>query len=183
MPRFGAGEGGEGFLRSGAMNPRTEASSVRYHHTQFGWPSALAALGVVGVVMLAAATGGIGALPPILPVILAIVLTALTVFSRMDTVVTAEHLRVSFLPGWPRRTIPLSRIQSVRRVRTSWLWGWGIRLTHRGWLWNVSGLEGVELALEGGGRLRVGTDDVDGLLAALNEAGAREEDSGLATPG
>ncbi len=155
------------------METRTEAPSLRYHHAHFGWPNALAALTVVGVVIVAGGPEALRSLPPIVPVVAAIVLTALTVFSRMDTVVTHEYIRVSFLPGWPRRTIALSRIRSARRVRTSWLWGWGIRLTHRGWLWNASGVQGVEIALEGGGRLRVGSDDVDGLLAALEAAGVR----------
>jgi len=155
------------------MNPPAEAPWVRYHHTQFGWPNALAALGVVGVVVLVAGIEGVQALPPVFLGIVGVVLVALSIFSRLDTMVTDEEFRLAFRPGWPRRVIPLTRIRGVHRVHTSWFWGWGIRLTHRGWLWNVSGLEGVEFLLEGGQRLRVGSDDVDGLLTALEAAGVR----------
>jgi hypothetical protein len=150
------------------------ADPVVYRHTQFGWPSGLAFLGVVGVVVIAAsATGGEDGLPPVFFAIVAVVLGALGIFSRMHTEVTDRQLRVAFRPGWPRRTIPLDRIRSARPVRSSWLWGWGVRLTHRGWLWNVSGLTGVELEFQGGGRFRIGTDDPGGLLEALAAEGVR----------
>jgi hypothetical protein len=43
----------------------------------------------------------------------------------------------------------------------------GIRWIARGALWNVWGLDAVELELKSGRIFRIGTDDVGGLVAAL----------------
>ncbi len=49
-----------------------------------------------------------------------------------------------------------------------WWWGWGIHLTPRGWLYSVAGLDAVEIALHKGKTLRISSDDVIGLMHALN---------------
>ena len=41
------------------------------------------------------------------------------------------------------------------------------RVTMRGMLYNVSGRDAVEIRLDTGRRFRLGTDDPDGLVAAL----------------
>jgi hypothetical protein len=46
--------------------------------------------------------------------------------------------------------------------------GWGIRITTRGMLYNVSGRDAVEIRLDDGRRFRLGTDDPNGLVAALS---------------
>jgi plasmid stabilization system protein ParE len=53
------------------------------------------------------------------------------------------------------------------RVR---LYGWGIRLTPSGWMFNVSGLDAVELTLRSGKRFRIGTDDPRDVIQALEKA-------------
>ena len=49
-------------------------------------------------------------------------------------------------------------ITAVSVVRNKWYWGWGIRLTPHGWLFNVSGLDAVELKLRNGKCVRLGCD-------------------------
>jgi hypothetical protein len=49
-------------------------------------------------------------------------------------------------------------------------YGWGIRWIPGGWLWNVSGLDGVELVLVNNRRFRVGTDEPEQLAAAIQGA-------------
>jgi hypothetical protein len=67
---------------------------------------------------------------------------------------------------WDYRVV-LSDIEGVRIVRNSWLNGFGIRM-RPGWrLYNVSGLDAVELRLNTGDIRRIGTDDPQGLAAAL----------------
>jgi hypothetical protein len=45
-------------------------------------------------------------------------------------------------------------------VRNRWWWGWGIRRIGRGqWLFNVSGLDAVELSMKNGKTYRIGTDE------------------------
>lgn len=88
-------------------------------------------------------------------------------FGSLNVRVDSKAVTLSFGVGLISRTIPLDRIEAVEEVRNRWWYGWGIRLTPRGWLWNVSGLDAVELRYRGGGVFRIGTDDPAGLRAAL----------------
>jgi hypothetical protein len=69
-----------------------------------------------------------------------------------------------------RRTIALADIQSVRTVRNPWYYGWGLRLIPGGWMWNVSGLDAVELKLRSGKLFRIGTDEPELLRSAILSA-------------
>lgn len=116
-------------------------------------PAGLAILGVVGLIL---------------------VLSALA-FRHLDTEVTDRELRVAFGPlSLARKTVALTSIRTVRRGRSSILDGWGIHWRPGvGWIWNVAGRETVELLLEEGS-FRVGTDDVAGLMDALERARAAD---------
>ena len=62
---------------------------------------------------------------------------------------------------------PLREIVEVSVVRNKWYWGWGIRLTPHGWLFNVSGLDAVELTFQNGKRLRLGCDQPEELKSVI----------------
>jgi hypothetical protein len=93
-------------------------------------------------------------------------------FSRL-TVEVAGTIAVAFGRGWPRRTIDPSTVTASRIVRNSPWYGWGIRWIRKGSLWNVWGLDAVELDLAGGRRFRIGTDEPEGLLAAIRSVTGR----------
>ena len=140
--------------------------SILYRHTQLG------RLGLaIGVpVMLVAAAlafrdavaGGL-----IVSVVAAFILLSLC---SLTTVVSDNDVQVWFGVGLIRRRIALNRIASAAAVQNHWIYGWGIRWIPNGWLWNVSGLEGVELALVNGRRFRIGTDEPEQLSAAIRGA-------------
>lgn len=88
-------------------------------------------------------------------------------FSVLTVTVEPTSVRAAFGRGFPRKTVDLGTVTAVRAVRNTWLYGWGIRWVPKGSLWNVWGLDAVELALDSGRVLRIGTDDPDGLLMAL----------------
>lgn len=83
---------------------------------------------------------------------------------------TGAELQVRFGP------IPLfgtslryDDVRSVRHARTRLIDGWGIHwLPGRGWTFNLWGRDCVEVTLSGR-RLRIGTDDPEGLAAFLTE--------------
>jgi len=90
-------------------------------------------------------------------------------FMSLTVSVEAAYVRLSFGVGLVRRKIPMERIESVIPVRNSWWYGLGIRLTPHGWMWNIQGLDAVELTYADGGRFRIGTADPEGLSAAIND--------------
>lgn len=88
-------------------------------------------------------------------------------FSMLTVIVDGDQVRVYFGRGWPRKTVSKREVKSVRPVRNQWWHGLGIRFIPKGTLWNVWGLDAVEFRLESGRVFRIGTDDVDGLTAAI----------------
>lgn len=95
-------------------------------------------------------------------------------FGSLEVRVDEEAVKLRFGVGLIRRTIALDRIESAARVRNRWWYGWGIRLTPHGWLWNVAGLDAVELRLTDGKLFRIGTGDPEGLEGALEARLGRE---------
>jgi|SRR5271169_3644923 len=69
-----------------------------------------------------------------LPIALALVGTG-WVFSSLTVEVSTKELSWFFGPGLWRKTIERDEIVSAVQVRHKWWWGWGIRLTPRGWLY------------------------------------------------
>ncbi len=48
--------------------------------------------------------------------------------------------------------------------------GWGIRIGPRGWAYNVSGSQGIELTFTAGHRILIGTRDPEGFMRAVEQA-------------
>ena len=56
----------------------------------------------------------------------------------------------------------LSEIESCKPVKNSFLYGWGFHKIPKGWLYNVSGFNAVELIFKNTGkRIRIGTNKPD----------------------
>ncbi|MBC8202190.1 MAG: hypothetical protein H8E86_09100 [Planctomycetes bacterium] len=91
----------------------------------------------------------------------------LWLFGSLTVEVSGEELRHSFGPGFWKKKYLLSDIEKVETVRNSWIYGWGIRLTPHGWLYNVSGLDAVEITLRSGRKFRIGSDDTSNLVSTL----------------
>ena len=96
---------------------------------------------------------------------------ATALFSTLTVRVTGEELCFYFGPGFWTRRFAIDDIEHVQVVRNSALYGWGIRYTHHGWLYNVSGLQAVEITIRGEEQLRIGTDEPEQLKNAIERAG------------
>ena len=92
----------------------------------------------------------------------------LVLFGSLRVDVNEQSIQLFFGLGIIHRTIKRENIASVKQVRNSWWFGFGIRLTPHGWMWNASGLDAVEITYNNGKKFRIGTDDPEGLLQALN---------------
>jgi hypothetical protein len=141
-----------------------------YSHKQPG-AAMLWGIGLVLVALLVIL--GSAAAHPALLVVLGFLVLAAVVFSSLTVEITASSLVFWFGPGVLRKQVPLAEIAGVEAVRNPWYWGLGWRLTPRGMLYNVSGLDAVEITRQDGSRFRLGTDQPERLARTLAEALAR----------
>lgn len=143
---------------------------MNYHHTQVG-PVMIAALVILVVAAFVVMTiaprpeGTLGSL--------ALLLGGLVMASFISLTVAIEGgvLTCQFGPGFIKKRIPLAEIVSATAVKNPWVIGWGIRwYPGRCWVWNVSGLQAVELDLKNGRKFRIGTDEPQALEQAIRNA-------------
>jgi hypothetical protein len=137
---------------------------MTYRHTQPGTLILVVCLlaGAFGLVLLLRT----GQWPP--AVALTVLVVALAIlFSSLTVEVEEGELRWYFGPGFWTYRLPLDSIKAVSVVRNRWWNGWGIRLVPGFRLYNVSGLDAVELNLGPNDTRRIGTDDPQGLAEAL----------------
>jgi len=137
---------------------------MTYRHTQHGT--------LVLVICLLAGTLGValswrsGQWPATI-LVLAIMVAVAVLFSSLTVEVGGNELRWHFGPGLWSYQLPLDQIRDVAVVRNKWWYGWGIRTAPGFRLYNVSGLDAVELHLKSNEVRRIGTDDPQGLADAL----------------
>ena len=138
-----------------------------YRHRQSSRLLATITLAMVVLVVVAALTGQRPAL--FVPLAAAALLLALLTlgFSSLTVEVSDGELIWFFGPGIWKKRLARAEIVSAATVRSPWWYGIGIHLTPRGWLYNVGGLDAVEVTLASGRRLRIGSDAPDALAAAL----------------
>jgi trehalose utilization protein len=101
---------------------------------------------------------------------LIVVLAVAVVFHSLTTEVDGNGLRWYFGPGLWTYRLAFEEILNVAVVRNHWWNGFGIRTAPGFRLYNVSGLDAVELQLKSGDIRHIDTDDPDGLAAALKAA-------------
>jgi hypothetical protein len=145
-----------------------------YEHTQPGtlirilFGTILLTMAAVTMAQLAAGapaeeTIGLGAAVIILAIVLAL-------FHSLTVRVSCNEIALSFGIGLIRNRFIRSEVQVATAVRNRWYNGWGIRKIWGGWLFNVSGFDAVEIQLRNGRRYRIGTDQPQALLAAIQSA-------------
>lgn len=95
--------------------------------------------------------------------------------AHLRTRVTRDGISVRFFPFHLReRHWTFDEIESIipRKYRPLGEYGgWGIRVGLSGWAYNVKGRMGVQFRLRSGSRILVGTQDPEGFMAAVWEAG------------
>lgn len=92
----------------------------------------------------------------------------------LTVAVDDSHVRIRFGIGLIRRSIELSTIGSAAVTRVPWWVGTGVRRIEGGWLYNVAGRRAVDLRLDGGVRVAIGTDEPSALATAIAEAAGIE---------
>lgn len=92
------------------------------------------------------------------------------VSARLTVTVDDRAVTAAFGWGWPRRRIAWPEVVDARRCRRRWWQGWGIRKVRGGWMYNNAGSDVIELSLRSGRIFRIGTDEPEVLLAAIDDA-------------
>ena len=139
-----------------------------YHHTQrrSSILTVLLLVAVFGAAFLSQRT-----LWPSVAVMVVLIAVEV-VFKSLTVEVSEQELRWYFGPGFWSYRLPLDQVETVAVVRNHWWNGFGIRMRPGFRLYNVSGLDAVELRLKSNEIRRIGTDDPKGLAEALKAAGA-----------
>ena len=143
-----------------------EQQNETYRHTQTGWVLLAVLAAGAGIVFFAAGKTGWS---PAASFVLTFLIGVAMLFCTLTVSIRDGEIECRFGPGLIRKHIPLGAVRGARPVRTEWYQGWGIRLTSDGWLFNVSGLDAVEVELADGKRIRIGTDEPQVLAAAIRE--------------
>lgn len=143
-------------------------SMLNYNHTQKG-PVHFILFGLAALFVAIAWYSSSRGLPSVGMLALAGLMAILAPCFRQLTVRdegNALAIRYGPLPLF-RRRVPYASITAVQAARSDWLDGGGIHyIPGRGWIYNLWGRDCVKLQL-GKKTVRVGSDDVAGLLRFL----------------
>ncbi len=139
----------------------------QYQHIQIGYLMiTVYTLGILFIAWLMAIYG----FNWIAFVVLIILGVCLVLFATLTVVIDEDVLEIRFGPGVIRKKFPLKDIESCRVVKNPWYYGWGIRLTPHGWLYNVSGFHAVEIKMKTGKKYRIGTDVPNDLEKTIKQS-------------
>jgi len=110
-----------------------------------------------------------------IPMNLAYVLSALFIltillFYKLTITITNEKITASFGVGLIKKSMPINQIATIEKVKMPWYYGVGIRLTPKGWLWNVKVGEAILIHNKNKTKtFLVGTDDYQTIETILKQ--------------
>lgn len=123
---------------------------MTYKEEQFGWAMNMWIL-VLPFIMLLFYLLEIGDKPmPLFILIISVVifLIIFLLFFKLTVAVNDKNVVISFGIGIIRKKISLRDIKEVKKVKTSWYNGWGIRKIKNGMLYNIQGFNAIELTFK-----------------------------------
>ena len=135
---------------------------MQYKETQFGWFVIVLMLAVLTNLSFCyffqwgtnpiSLTGYIG--------LSILFLICFLLFFKMKTILTDLHINISYGVGLIQKKISLDQVEAVRVVRNRWYYGLGIKILKNGTLYNIHGLDAVELDIKKQNTIiRIGSGD------------------------
>jgi len=100
-------------------------------------------------------------------ILLVVLLICIVLFWSLTVEFTPDHISVKLGSGIIHKEIRYEYIRETRVVKNPWYYGWGIRWIPRGYMYNVSGFGAVELEFTDSQRFRIGSDEPEKLLFAI----------------
>ena len=135
---------------------------MKYKETQFGWFVIILLLIVLALLSLCYfnqwGTNPINLIGYL--VLLTLFFVSFLLFFKMTTILSDEHIHISYGIGLISKKINMNQLKAVRIVRNKWYYGLGIRILKDGIMYNIHGLNAVELELKKQTKtIRIGTQD------------------------
>jgi hypothetical protein len=134
----------------------------KYRSFQFAWRVIIIfILMIIGIYYLYSNHLGDNPVPLISMILFnSIFIFILSLFYGLKITLTDEVLIISFGIGLIRKRIKLEKIKTTEVVRNPWYYGLGIRIIPKGILYNVHGLNAVELTFKNERKIiRIGSPD------------------------
>lgn len=144
------------------MLERTIKRKMKYTERQIGWIVIVPFLGIL-VLLLIFYINQWGNNPISYSGLLfmsLILIICLLLFFQMRISEDNEKIRISYGIGLIKKIIDIHNIERIEIVRNKWYYGLGIRIIKNGWLYNIQGLNAIELKLKNSKSIiRIGTAD------------------------
>lgn len=139
---------------------------LKYKHTQISYLMIIITLALVAFFVHAYITAL--AEPPsyysgpnfAVTFIMSLIVFILASFTTLTTTIDENFLQVKFGYGIFKKKFLLNDIASVKQVKNHWYYGWGIKIWFwpRMWIFNIAGLDAVEIVMKNGKIYHIGTD-------------------------
>jgi len=142
---------------------------MEYRHTQWGYTAIPTFLLFAVIIPITSSDDETTAIISAMLIAFTIAILAIVLlFSRLEVTVSEGRIVAAFGFGRPHREIDLADVIAVRQVRNSWIQGWGLRRVTNGWMYNVWGLDAVEVEISSDEVFRIGTNDPENLFAVIS---------------
>jgi len=105
-------------------------------------------------------------------VIMVLVIVLVMSFSTLNVRIDNRFLSIKFGYGIYRKSFQIKEIKSAQIVKNHWYYGWGIRYWFPGKMiiYNVSGLDAVEIKFRDDKIIRIGTDEPEMLESMIKQS-------------
>ncbi|HPN36328.1 MAG TPA: hypothetical protein PK843_17620 [bacterium] len=139
---------------------------IAYRNSQTGY--LIISLLVIGIIATLASTT-LETIGLVHYMALLLLIMALVMFYKLTVVVERGVIVCSFGQGVFSKTIRVREIAGCRVIRVPWHYGWGIRLTPAGWMYNIAGTEVVEITYKSGKKFLIGSNEAESLREAIED--------------
>ena len=109
---------------------------------------------------------------PFFPFIIltSIFVIALLLFYQLTVEINGSTVKLTYGIGVIKFKFEIDQLLSVREIKMPWYYGWGIRVTPKGMLYNIHGFKAVEIRYFSKGKeksVMIGTDEPELLVQAV----------------
>lgn len=105
-------------------------------------------------------------------IISSVFLLVLLVFYNLTIYIEDKVIHAKFGIGLIHVKLPIEKLHEVSIIRTPWWYGWGVRFTPQGMLYNIYGRQAVKVNFTGKGKTKnvlLGSPEPEELLKHINQ--------------